>query len=145
MDCLLIPVDHSTGIPYGSAWGARVGMYSLLALFWCLGHMSWFMCLQPEIAKWLLWHVMMQLRGLWQGRRGDNLTYPAAFEIDELAHKGKIFMIFHALWQGRPLEFSFSGLKSAFITYITMQNRREKVLVKEDLCASFQAAVLIFS
>ena len=40
------------------------------------------------------------------------------------------------------LEFSFSGLKSAFINLHHNAEQKGEVLVTEDLCASFQAAVL---
>ena len=40
------------------------------------------------------------------------------------------------------LEFSFSGLKSAFINLHHNAEQKGDVLIKEDLCASFQAAVL---
>ena len=40
------------------------------------------------------------------------------------------------------LEFSFSGLKSAFINLHHNAEQKGEILVKEDLCASFQAAVL---
>ncbi|MFR4032380.1 MAG: tRNA (adenosine(37)-N6)-threonylcarbamoyltransferase complex transferase subunit TsaD [Streptococcus sp.] len=72
-----------------------------------------------------------------------GLTYPAGREIDELAHKGKdVYDFPRAMIKEDHLEFSFSGLKSAFINLHHNAEQKGEVLVKEDLCASFQAAVL---
>lgn len=72
-----------------------------------------------------------------------GLTYPAGREIDELAHKGKDTYHFpRAMIKEDHLEFSFSGLKSAFINLHHNAEQKGECLVKEDLCASFQAAVL---
>lgn len=72
-----------------------------------------------------------------------GLTYPAGREIDELAHKGQAVYDFpRAMIKEDNLEFSFSGLKSAFINLHHNAEQKGEVLVKEDLCASFQEAVL---
>lgn len=72
-----------------------------------------------------------------------GLTYPAGREIDELAHKGKdVYDFPRAMIKEDHLEFSFSGLKSAFINLHHNAEQKGEVLVTEDLCASFQAAVL---
>ena len=72
-----------------------------------------------------------------------GLTYPAGREIDELAHKGKdVYDFPRAMIKEDHLEFSFSGLKSAFINLHHNAEQKGDVLIKEDLCASFQAAVL---
>ena len=72
-----------------------------------------------------------------------GLTYPAGREIDELAHKGKdVYDFPRAMIKEDHLEFSFSGLKSAFINLHHNAEQKGEALVKEDLCASFQAAVL---
>ena len=45
-----------------------------------------------------------------------GFTYPAGREIDELAHQGQDLYDFpRAMIKEDNLEFSFSGLKSAFI------------------------------
>ena len=52
-------------------------------------------------------------------------------------------MIFpRAMIKEDNLEFSFSGLKSAFINLHHNAEQREKACPQRDLCASFQAAVL---
>ena len=63
--------------------------------------------------------------------------------VDELAHKGKdVYDFPRAMIKEDHLEFSFSGLKSAFINLHHNAEQKGDVLIKEDLCASFQAAVL---
>ena len=72
-----------------------------------------------------------------------GLTYPAGREIDELAHKGQdIYDFPRAMIKEDNLEFSFSGLKSAFINLHHNAKQKGEFLSKEDLAASFQAAVL---
>ena len=59
-----------------------------------------------------------------------GLTYPAGREIDELAHKGQdVYDFPRAMIKEDNLEFSFSGLKSAFINlhHNAEQKRRESV------------------
>ena len=63
--------------------------------------------------------------------------------VGELAHKGKdVYDFPRAMIKEDHLEFSFSGLKSAFINLHHNAEQKGDVLIKEDLCASFQAAVL---
>ena len=72
-----------------------------------------------------------------------GLTYPAGREIDELAHQGQdIYDFPRAMIKEDNLEFSFSGLKSAFINLHHNAEQKGESLSTEDLCASFQAAVL---
>lgn len=72
-----------------------------------------------------------------------GLTYPAGREIDELAHKGQdIYDFPRAMIKEDNLEFSFSGLKSAFINLCHNAEQRGESLSKENLATSFQAAVL---
>lgn len=72
-----------------------------------------------------------------------GLTYPAGREIDELAHQGQdIYDFPRAMIKEDNLEFSFSGLKSAFINLHHNAEQKGESLSTEDLCASFQAAVM---
>ena len=72
-----------------------------------------------------------------------GLTFPAGREIDELAHQGQdIYDFPRAMIKEDNLEFSFSGLKSAFINLHHNAEQKGENLSTEDLCASFQAAVL---
>lgn len=72
-----------------------------------------------------------------------GLTYPSGKQIDEMAHIG--YDTFHfprAMMNEDHFDFSFSGLKSAFINTVHNAEQRGEVLDKDDLAASFQAAVV---
>ena len=72
-----------------------------------------------------------------------GLAYPAGREIDQLAHQGQdVYDFPRAMIKEDNLEFSFSGLKSAFINLHHNAQQKGEELVLEDLCASFQAAVM---
>ena len=72
-----------------------------------------------------------------------GLTYPAGREIDQLAHQGSdIYDFPRAMIKEDNLEFSFSGLKSAFINLHHNAEQKGESLSNADLSASFQAAVL---
>ena len=72
-----------------------------------------------------------------------GLTYPAGREIDQLAHQGSdVYDFPRAMIKEDNLEFSFSGLKSAFINLHHNAQQKGENLSNEDLSASFQAAVL---
>ena len=116
----LIPVNHMAG-HLMAAREVQELEYPLLALLVSGGHTELVYVSEP----------------------GMGLTYPAGREIDELAHKGKdVYDFPRAMIKEDHLEFSFSGLKSAFINLHHNAEQKGEVLVTEDLCASFQAAVL---
>lgn len=72
-----------------------------------------------------------------------GLAYPAGREIDELAHIGQNTYDFpRAMITQDNLDFSFSGLKSAFINLQHNAQQRGEHLSKEDLASSFQTAVM---
>lgn len=72
-----------------------------------------------------------------------GLTYPSGKEIDQMAHQGNdVFDFPRAMIKDDHLDFSFSGLKSAFINTVHNAEQRDEVLDKDDLAASFQAAVV---
>lgn len=75
-----------------------------------------------------------------------GLTYPSGKAIDELAHQGQDTYHFpRAMMTTDEIEFSFSGLKSAFINAVHHAQQKGENPVQDDLpnlAASFQAAVL---
>lgn len=72
-----------------------------------------------------------------------GINYPAGKEVDRLAGIGKDTFDFpRAMVQEDNLDFSFSGLKSAFINTVHHADQVHEELSKEDLAASFQGAVL---
>ncbi len=72
-----------------------------------------------------------------------GLPYPAGRIIDELAHEGQdIYDFPRAMIKEDNLEFSFSGLKSAFINLYHNARQKGQTISNVDLSASFQACVL---
>ncbi|MCK8824133.1 tRNA (adenosine(37)-N6)-threonylcarbamoyltransferase complex transferase subunit TsaD [Fuchsiella alkaliacetigena] len=73
-----------------------------------------------------------------------DLGFPGGPAIDKLASQGEA----DAIQLPRPLidadnyDFSFSGLKTAVLNYINNQQQRGERIVKADLVASFQQAVV---
>ena len=139
----LIPVNHMAG-HLMAAREVKELEYPLLALLVSGGHTELVYVSEPGDYK-----IVGETRDDAVGEAYDKvgrvmgLTYPAGREIDELAHKGKdVYDFPRAMIKEDHLEFSFSGLKSAFINLHHNAEQKGEVLVKEDLCASFQAAVL---
>ena len=139
----LIPVNHMAG-HLMAAREVQELEYPLLALLVSGGHTEMVYVSEPGNYK-----IVGETRDDAVGEAYDKvgrvmgLTYPAGREIDELAHKGKdVYDFPRAMIKEDHLEFSFSGLKSAFINLHHNAEQKGEVLVKEDLCASFQAAVL---
>lgn len=72
-----------------------------------------------------------------------GVNYPAGKTIDEWAHKGKdTFHFPRAMMEDDDYDFSFSGLKSAFINTCHHADQIHEKLDKYDLAASFQASVV---
>ena len=76
--------------------------------------------------------------------RAVGLGYPGGPLIDKTAVRGNSRAIDfpRVHFPGGSLDFSFSGLKTAVLNYLnTMEQKGEKIVI-EDLCASFQQAVV---
>lgn len=72
-----------------------------------------------------------------------GVNYPAGKTIDQWAHQGKdTFNFPRAMIDEDNYDFSFSGLKSAFINTCHHADQLGQKLDKYDLAASFQAAVV---
>ncbi|WEV70489.1 tRNA (adenosine(37)-N6)-threonylcarbamoyltransferase complex transferase subunit TsaD [Lactobacillus sp. ESL0785] len=72
-----------------------------------------------------------------------GVKYPAGKTIDEWAHQGQdTFNFPRAMMEDNDYDFSFSGLKSAFINTCHHADQIHQELNKYDLAASFQAAVV---
>ena len=72
-----------------------------------------------------------------------RVNYPAGKTIDKWAHEGKdTFNFPRAMMEDNDYDFSFSGLKSAFINTCHHADQIHQELNKYDLAASFQAAVI---
>ncbi|OFI48301.1 tRNA (adenosine(37)-N6)-threonylcarbamoyltransferase complex transferase subunit TsaD [Floricoccus tropicus] len=139
----LIPVNHMAG----HLWAARLVdelEFPLLALLVSGGHTELVYVEEPGSYK-----IVGETRDDAVGEAYDKvgrvmgLTYPSGRKIDQLAHIGKdIYNFPRAMIKENNLEFSFSGLKSAFINLKHNADQKGETLSNEDLSASFQAAVL---
>lgn len=139
----LIPVNHMAG-HLMAAQSVKPLSYPLMALLVSGGHTE-----LVYVEKAGDYKIIGETRDDAVGEAYDKvgrvmgLAYPAGRLIDELAHQGQDTYNFpRAMIKEDNLEFSFSGLKSAFINLHHNAQQKGEDLVLEDLCASFQAAVL---
>ena len=139
----LIPVNHMAGHLMAAQSVADLE-FPLLALLVSGGHTELVYVTEPGEYK-----IVGETRDDAVGEAYDKvgrvmgLTYPAGREIDQLAHQGRdIYDFPRAMIKEDNLEFSFSGLKSAFINLHHNVSQKGEPLSNADLSASFQAAVL---
>jgi len=72
-----------------------------------------------------------------------DLPYPGGPEIEKLAALGDPRAIaFPRANTGQDFDFSFSGLKSAVLNFLNKSKMQGTVVPREDVAASFQAAVI---
>lgn len=75
--------------------------------------------------------------------RAMNLGYPGGPIVDKLAKKGnKSAIDFPKALIDEGYDFSFSGLKSSVLNYLNAKKMKNEEIVVEDVCASFQEAVV---
>lgn len=75
--------------------------------------------------------------------RAIGLGYPGGPKIEELAKRGKASINFpRAKTKENPFDFSFSGVKSSVLNYINSAQMRNEEIIREDVAASFQEAII---
>lgn len=75
--------------------------------------------------------------------RAMELGYPGGPIIDRLAKQGnKNAIDFPRAYLDDGYDFSFSGLKSAVLNYLNAKKMKKEDIIVEDVCASFQEAVV---
>lgn len=75
--------------------------------------------------------------------RAMGLGYPGGPIVDRLAKQGnKNAIDFPRAYIDETYDFSFSGLKSAVLNYLNAKKMKNEEIVVEDVCASFQEAVV---
>ncbi|MCX7571101.1 tRNA (adenosine(37)-N6)-threonylcarbamoyltransferase complex transferase subunit TsaD [Tumebacillus sp. DT12] len=76
--------------------------------------------------------------------RAMGLDYPGGPQIDRMAQSGnpEAFQFPRAWIDDESMDFSFSGLKSAVLNALHNAEQRGEEVNKEDVAASFQAAVV---
>ncbi len=76
--------------------------------------------------------------------RAMGLSYPGGIVMDKLAEEGDDtkYKLPHPKVEGSPLDYSFSGLKTAVINIIHNAKQKEEALDINSLCASYRKAVV---
>lgn len=139
----LIPVNHIAGHIYANQLVAPL-QFPLLSLVVSGGHTE--LIYMKEHGHF---EVIGETRDDAAGEAYDKIgrvigvPYPGGKHIDEMAQKGKdTFHFPRAMIDEDNYDFSFSGLKSAFINTVHNAKQKGETLDDKDLAASFQAAVV---
>lgn len=75
--------------------------------------------------------------------RSLGLGYPGGPLIDKLAKKGKETIVFpRVMIKENNYDFSFSGLKTAVLNYLNSKKQKNEEIIVEDVCKSFQEAIV---
>ena len=79
-----------------------------------------------------------------KGAKMLGLPYPGGPEIDKLAQSGDPdYYKFPRAWlKDESLDFSYSGLKTALLTFLKDKNENEVKLNLNHICAAYQAAAI---
>ncbi|WP_353989321.1 tRNA (adenosine(37)-N6)-threonylcarbamoyltransferase complex transferase subunit TsaD [Pediococcus argentinicus] len=139
----LIPVNHMAGHIYAARFVKPI-VFPSLALLVSGGHTELVYMPAENVFK-----IIGETRDDAAGEAYDKIgrvlgmKYPAGKDIDELAHQGQdTFHFPRAMEHDDNFDFSFSGLKSAFINTVHHADQIGEELDRKDLAASFQQSVV---
>lgn len=139
----LLPINHMAGHIYAARLVQPL-RFPLLSLLVSGGHTE-LVYMQEDGAYEIIGETRDDAAGEAYDKVGRvlGLPYPSGKALDELAHTGKDTHHFpRAMLQEDNYDFSFSGLKSAFINLVHNAEQRGETLDRADLAASFQASVV---
>ncbi|WP_137625222.1 tRNA (adenosine(37)-N6)-threonylcarbamoyltransferase complex transferase subunit TsaD [Lactiplantibacillus pingfangensis] len=139
----LIPVNHMAGHIYAARF-VKPFVFPLMALLVSGGHTE-LVYMQADGQFEIIGETRDDAAGEAYDKIGRVLgvPYPAGKVIDEMAHQGQdTFNFPRAMMDEDNYDFSFSGLKSAFINTVHHADQIGDSLDKNDLAASFQASVV---
>ncbi|WP_347300028.1 tRNA (adenosine(37)-N6)-threonylcarbamoyltransferase complex transferase subunit TsaD [Dolosigranulum savutiense] len=139
----LIPVNHMEGHIYSNRFQSTF-KFPLLALTVSGGHTE-LVYMDADHTYEVIGETRDDAAGEAYDKIGRVLgvPYPGGKHIDEMASQGEdTFNFPRAMLHDDTYDFSFSGLKSAFINTVHNADQRGEALNKNDLAASFQAAVV---
>jgi len=76
--------------------------------------------------------------------RAMGLPYPGGIYLDREAEKGDdtVYALPRPRVDGSPLDYSFSGLKTAVINIIHKHNQKNEAINVPDMCASFRKRIV---
>ncbi len=140
----LVGVNHIRGHVAANYFAASPPKPPFLALITSGGH-----TMLTEVRSYTDYHTLGRTRDDAIGEAFDKvgrvigLPYPGGAEMDRLASLGDphAFRFPSAAVSGDTLDFSFSGLKTAVINQVHTAAQRGETVSREDLAASFTAAV----
>lgn len=139
----LIPVNHMAGHIYSNRFQSSF-KFPLLALTVSGGHTE-LVYMEDNHTYEVIGETRDDAAGEAYDKVGRVLgvPYPGGKHIDEMASQGEDTFDFpRAMLHDETYDFSFSGLKSAFINTVHNADQRGETLNKNDLATSFQAAVI---
>lgn len=139
----LIPVNHMAGHIYAARYVEPIE-FPAMALLVSGGHTE--LVYMPAENQF---EIIGETRDDAAGEAYDKVgrvmgvNYPAGKTVDDWAHQGHdTFKFPRAMEKDDNFDFSFSGLKSAFINTTHHADQIGETLNKQDLAASFQQAVV---
>ncbi|KAF0226416.1 MAG: O-sialoglycoprotein endopeptidase [Erysipelotrichaceae bacterium] len=138
----LIPIHHIAGHIYANAFVDAIE-YPLLALVVSGGHTE-LVYLKEEWSFEILGSTQDDAVGEAYDKvaRVLHLSYPGGPAIDKLAKTGQAHYQLPRVKTEEPLNFSFSGLKSAVLQLVQRETKQEREINQTDLAYAFQEAVL---
>ncbi len=138
----LIPIHHIAGHIYANAFVEEI-TYPLLALVVSGGHTE-LVYLKAEWEFDILGSTQDDAIGEAYDKvaRVLHLPYPGGPAIDKLAKCGQAHYQLPRVKTENPLDFSFSGLKSAVLQLVQRETKFNRHIQQENLAYAFQEAVL---
>jgi N6-L-threonylcarbamoyladenine synthase len=138
----LVPIHHITGHIYANGFVEPL-QYPMLALVVSGGHTE-LVYLKSEWSFDILGSTQDDAVGEAYDKiaRVLDLPYPGGPSLEKLAKAGQPHYVLPRVKTDEPLNFSFSGLKSAVLQLIAREARQERPLNRADLAYAFQEAVL---
>ncbi len=138
----LIPIHHIVGHIYANAFVSELS-FPLLALVVSGGHTE-LVYMKDHYDFEILGQTLDDAVGESYDKvaRMMDLGYPGGPLIDALAKEGQTYYELPHVQTPNPLDFSFSGLKSAVHNLITKLERQNQSLNKADLAYAFQERAL---
>lgn len=142
-DLPFIAVNHIIGHIYASAFIEEIEFPSL-SLIVSGGHTE-LIYMEEENSYEIIGETLDDAVGEAYDKIGRviDVPYPGGKHIDEMANRGEdIFDFPRAMINEDNYNFSFSGLKSAFINKVHNAEQKGESLDRNDLAASFQASAV---
>lgn len=138
----LVPIHHIAGHIYANAFVTQL-KFPLLALVVSGGHTE-LVYMKEDYDFEILGTTQDDAIGEAYDKvaRVMELGYPGGPAIDSLAKQGMTQYVLPRVKTEKPLDFSFSGLKSAVLQLILKEERQGRELNKANLAYAFQEAVL---